>query len=294
MPTAIILGITSDIGRELALRFRADGWAVTGTFRSRTGLDRLPDGINLISCDLALPESLNSALAAIHRQNLSWDILVVAAGTEEPIGTFWQCAPDAWDENIRINALAPLRLVRGLYPSRNISGTPSVAFFSGSGTNNAAPEYSAYCASKIFLIKMCELLDAESSDTNFFIIGPGVVRTKIHEQTIRAGERGGANYQKVVEFLGSNNPGTSHDEIYACLRWCVAAGKAVTGGRNFSLVYDAWRKGGHALAQLLKGDHSLYKLRRFGNELRVTDKQTNPTDSNLVTNSDLTNKSTPS
>jgi NAD(P)-dependent dehydrogenase (short-subunit alcohol dehydrogenase family) len=34
MPEVVILGVTSDIGRELAQRFTSDGWSVTGTYRS--------------------------------------------------------------------------------------------------------------------------------------------------------------------------------------------------------------------------------------------------------------------
>lgn len=269
MSSVVVLGIASDIGRELAVRFAADGWGVSGTFRTRTGLDRLPAGVRLTQCDLASPRSVAAALDTFRRDGPNWDVLIVAAGTEEPIGAFWECEPDAWDESIGINALAPLRLVRGLYPIRNTSGTPSVAFFSGTGTNGAAPAYSAYCASKILLIKMCELLDAESPDTSFFIIGPGIVRTKIHEQTLRAGKRSGANHARVVEFLGSGSQGTSHDDVYACLQWCVGAGKSVIGGRNISLVHDSWRDGGVGLAKSLKGDPNLYKLRRNGNDLSV-------------------------
>jgi hypothetical protein len=116
---------------------------------------------------------------------------------------------------------------------------------------------------------MCELLDAESSDTSFVIIGPGIVRTKIHEQTLRAPERSGANYRRVVDFLNSATIGTTCGEIYDCVRWCVDAGKGVVGGRNLSLVHDAWRNGGGALMRALGKDPDLYKLRRFGNDRRV-------------------------
>jgi NAD(P)-dependent dehydrogenase (short-subunit alcohol dehydrogenase family) len=269
MTSAIVIGISSDIGRELAVRFVADGWKVSGTFRAKAGLDGLPSGVRLTPCDLRSRDSVAGALDALRQHSLNWDVLVVAIGTEEPIGTFWECDADAWDENILVNALAPLRLVRGLYPMRNPAGKPSVAFFSGAGTNNAAPDYSAYCASKIFLIKMCELLDAESPDTSFFIIGPGIVRTKIHEQTLRSPKRSGANYRMLVDFLNSAKPGTSHDEIYACLRWCMNAGKSAVGGRNLSLVHDAWRNEGSALKRELERDQNLYKLRRFGNDLRI-------------------------
>jgi NAD(P)-dependent dehydrogenase (short-subunit alcohol dehydrogenase family) len=137
--------------------------------------------------------------------------------------------------------------------------------FAGAGTNNAAVNYSAYCVSKILLIKMCEMLAAENPDLNATIIGPGMVRTKIHEQTLRAAERSGANYEKVVRFLGSDDPGVSHDDIYACVNWCIGAGRAAAGGRNFSLVHDAWRSGGEALRQALLADADMYKLRRHGN-----------------------------
>jgi NAD(P)-dependent dehydrogenase (short-subunit alcohol dehydrogenase family) len=267
MPVAIIIGLGSDIGRELARRYVADGWTVWGTLRSASRQGSLPNSVKQVVCDLTSKGDIAAACDAFRLERLSWDVLVVAAGTEEPIGQFWECDEDDWDRGIEVNALAPLRLLRRLYPMRTPGGMPSVAFFSGSGTNSASPAYSAYCVSKIMLIKMCELLDAESDDTSFFIIGPGIVRTKIHEQTLREPERSGRNFSKVVEFLDSKDPGTSHDDIYACLTWCTNAGKAVVGGRNLSLVHDAWRNGGSGLARGLLQDGNLYKLRRFGNEL---------------------------
>ena len=271
MKTAFILGITSDIGRELAVRFIQDGWSVAGTHRPGTQLAGLPPGCRLLQCDLAARDSVQELTVSCRALSLQWDLLVVAAGTEEPIGDFWSCDAEAWENGININALAPLRVVRSLYPLRRIGAQPAVTFFSGSGTNNAAPAYSAYCVSKILLIKMCELLDAESPDTSFFIIGPGIVRTKIHEQTLRAPATSGANYRKVVDFLASGKPGTSHDDIHACLLWCLQAGKAAVGGRNISLVFDAWRQGGATLAGQLRTNPNLYKLRRFGNDFKVSD-----------------------
>jgi NAD(P)-dependent dehydrogenase (short-subunit alcohol dehydrogenase family) len=269
MKTAFILGLTADIGRELAVRFIRDGWSVIGTHRPTTAPAALPPECRLIPCDLTAADSVWSLPARCKGLGLQWDLLIVVAGTEEPIGDFWSCDANEWDTGIQVNALAPLRVVRALYPLRRPGAEPAVAFFSGSGTNNAAPAYSAYCASKIFLIKMCELLDAESPDTNFFIIGPGIVRTKIHGQTLRAPERSGANLKKVIDFLESDNPGTSHDDIHACILWCMQAGKAVMGGRNLSLVHDAWRDGGSALMEQLKANPNNYKLRRFGNDWKL-------------------------
>jgi NAD(P)-dependent dehydrogenase (short-subunit alcohol dehydrogenase family) len=263
MNTVVVIGLGSDIGRELAARFAAGGWTVKGTHH------RTPPGtFESTPCDLTSAESISAAGRWLAARCKGWRALVVAAGTEEPIGPFWDCDAEDWDRGVRINTLSPLRLLRTLYPLRDAGNAPSVAFFSGSGTNNAAPAYSAYAASKIMLIKMCELLDAESSDTSFFIVGPGIVRTKIHGETLKAAAHAGANHQRVVDFLDSGDPGTSHDDVYACVRWCMEAGKAAVGGRNIALVHDAWRKEGASLKQWLSGDANRYKLRRFGNEHR--------------------------
>lgn len=256
MKTAIIIGMTSDMGRELASRYRAEGWTVWGTGRN---------GLKDVFCEMTLPFDRRYAVDAFRRTGRRWDLLIVAVGTEEPIGSFWACGDEEWERGIQVNALSPLRLVRGLYPYRNPEA--SICFFSGSGSNGVLPNYSAYCASKILLMKMCELLDAESEDTSIFIMGPGIVRTKIHQETLRAGERAGRNLQRVTDFLNSGEPGTPHDAIFECLEWCRKAGKAAVGGRNIALAHDEWR--GEALASVLRHDPDMYKLRRYGNARSV-------------------------
>ena len=54
--------------------------------------------------------------------------------------------------------------------------------------------YSAYCLGKLALIKMTELLDSEYPDLQVSIIGASWVKTKIHHQTLAAGESAGLNF----------------------------------------------------------------------------------------------------
>jgi NAD(P)-dependent dehydrogenase (short-subunit alcohol dehydrogenase family) len=140
-----------------------------------------------------------------------------------------------------------------------------VVFFAGGGTNNPFPSYSAYCVGKIALIKMCELLDDENPDLNVFILGTGWVRTKIHEQTLEAGALAGANLQKTRSFMDQGIQGTSHADIAAMIRWGIEQGRPVAGGRNFSVVHDAWNRDGPGLAAALSSDADKFKLRRHGN-----------------------------
>jgi len=111
---------------------------------------------------------------------------------------------------------------------------------------------------------MCELLDDENENLNAFILGPGWVRTKIHEQTLQSG-LAGVNYKRTREFLESDIPGTDYRDIFGCINWCIDNGRQVAGGRNFSVVHDLWKKKGKFLAQQLRADPDKFKLRRFKN-----------------------------
>lgn len=221
---AIILGIGSEIGRGIAGRLRADRWRVTGVRHSD-------------------PQPF-----------LEWDLIVCCYGALDPIGAFWDVDMTAWERALEINALLPLRQIKTLYRYRRLGA--SVCLFSGAGANGPAPTYSAYCASKIMLTKMVECMDAESADCKFFILGPGMVRTKIQEQTLRAGSRA-ANLARVRAFMDSGSAGTSMDDIYACLAACVAAPKAAVGGRNFYVPLDDMTR----LLEL-QDKPDMFKLRR--------------------------------
>lgn len=229
MRTAIILGSGSDIGREIASRLRNNDWLVSGYRHDEPFTPT------------------------------QWDLIICCYGTLDPIGSFWQADPWRWEEAFRVNLFQPLHQIRALYPHRNPGA--SVCLFSGAGANGTAPTYSAYCASKVALTKMTELMDDESPDCKFFILGPGMMRTKIQQQTMAAGPRA-ANLGRVREFLLSGDPGTSHDRVYEFLMACVAAPKHVVGGRNFYVPLDQ-----AAQFPLLADDSDALKLRRGNNEL---------------------------
>lgn len=225
----IILGGNSDIGKELAARFEADGNTVISVGRN----DALP--------------------------NHEWDLLICCIGILEPIGKFFEVDLQKWNHNVIVNSLIPLQLLRYMWPFKKPDA--SVCFFSGAGTSNSARTYSAYSASKMMLYKMTELLDDEEDGCKFFILGPGMVRTKIQRQTLAAGDRAD-NYERVRKFMEEGDErhgaGTSHDRIYECLKWCVSMPKNVIGGRN---VYcpDAF---GPELEEKLLSNPRYHKLRR--------------------------------
>lgn len=260
--TAFVLSATADIGRGLCERLLADGWNVAGTGRTPERVKTLLQHprFAFLPCDLEDKASIDAAVAAFADMGLSWDLFVSSAGTMEPIGPFFDLDFDAWERSIQVNSTAQLRVLHGLWRLRRRDRVVDAMLMAGGGTNNPFPNYSAYCASKIMLIKMCELLDDEAGELNIFIIGPGYVRTRIHEETLRAGAAAGSGLEKTRRFL--QEPGTPLDDIYAHMRWCMDQGRSVSGGRNFSTVHDAWRGGGLELIEGLRDDADGFRLRR--------------------------------
>lgn len=246
-------------------RYLADGNTVIGTYRREARLEQYRNfsKVHLLPLDLNFPDSFSSVVEYLIREDLRWDVFIASNGTMEPIGPFMQLDDKIWQDSIISNAIAPCRLLKALYPLRKLGKINDAVFFAGGGTNNAFANYSAYCLSKIFLIKMCELLDDEVKDLKTFILGPGYVRTKIHQETLNAAEQAGGNLEKTLKFL--ENEGTSLDEIYKCIQWCLLQDREVVGGRNLSVVHDPWRNGSAALVEELRIDPDKYKLRRAGN-----------------------------
>ncbi|WP_322518090.1 SDR family NAD(P)-dependent oxidoreductase [Rhodopseudomonas palustris] len=268
MPGSVIIAaISSDIGVQLAKLYRAQGLEVIGTYRSAGNLDELKAdaGIHLVPCDLSDAGSVRRAGAEIAALNKPWERFISAAGQLSPIGDFFGRDFDDWEASLSLNAVAQMRLLHALYPLRRTGAVAKVAFLVGGGINGPFRNYSAYCLGKMMLVKLCELLDDEYPDVHAIAVGTGWVNTKIHRQTVEAGDDAGVNLRRTLAFLDSGEQGTSIEDIFGCIEWAFGAGRAATGGRNVSVVHDGWRDGGAALVARLEADTNIYKLRRHGN-----------------------------
>ena len=268
--TAVIIASSSDIGSAMARRWRKKAWNVFGTYRTKSyaTAELSTIGVELIQCDLSDNSSVQKACLELRNLCPLWDNLILSAGFQEPIGPFMNCNFDDWEDSIQVNFTNQLRIVKELLPNRNTNNMlgPCVLFFAGGGTNNATVNYSAYTISKIALIKMTELLDAEITDTRFAIVGPGWVKTKIHQSTLDAGSKAGDNYDKTRVMLASEKC-TPMEDVLDCCDWIIGSPKEIISGRNFSTVFDLW--GSEALELKLIEDSNMYKLRRYGNDILV-------------------------
>lgn len=180
----MVCGIGSEIAQNLAQRLERDGWRVCTSTH-----DYVPVG--------------------------HWDLLIFAGATMKPIGKFFDVFFDPWKEAIRTNALLPLELLRQVWQFRNKGA--QVVFLGGPNMRKPNETYSAYRCSKALLEAIVPTLNAEYPEHRFHVLHPGVVKTKIHQETIAAGRRA-ANRYEIESMLDGTLPSVSHDTVYEALK----------------------------------------------------------------------------
>lgn len=258
----LVISASSDIGAHLARHFARGGADVVGTYRTAsTKVDELRAlGVRLFPVDIASATDVSAFANTLREIGFSWNVLISAAGTLEPIGKFFELDFDAWEKGFATNSIAQLKVLHAVHRFRDSGGMSKIIFFAGGGTNGPFDSYSAYCAGKLVLIKMTELLDSEYPDLQASIIGTGWVNTKIHKQTLSAGDAAGENLNRTREFLKGGGTGASLDLVTECVEWCLSAPRVAVGGRNFSLAHDPWRS--TSFVDELMADPNRHKLRR--------------------------------
>ena len=156
--SAIIIGISSDIGQALSRRWLKDDWKVFGTYRTKNpAIDDLQNlGAILVPCDLMDFSSINAACRKIKNICPAWDVLVVCPASLEPIGLFVDLTIKDWGDSFQLNFINQMSMLHQLLPSRRRGSMlgSCVLFFSGGGINEAPTNYSAYTVSKIATIKI--------------------------------------------------------------------------------------------------------------------------------------------
>ena len=88
--SAIIISASSDIGTAMARRWISKGWNVYGSYRTDSGaVDELTNqGCRLFRCDLSDKMSIKKACSELGKICSEWDVLVLASGSQEPVGSF--------------------------------------------------------------------------------------------------------------------------------------------------------------------------------------------------------------
>ncbi|TAL39336.1 MAG: SDR family NAD(P)-dependent oxidoreductase [Spirochaetes bacterium] len=181
---AIVIGASSGIGRELAMRLSRDGWVVGLAARRRTMLEDIQRELPLSSfvqvMDIARDDEVEDAFNDLTARIGGADLVVISAGTGYLNPELdWEKERATIEVNIKgfaavANAAMKHFLARG---AGHLAGISSVAGVRGNGT---AP---AYSASKAFVSNYLEGLRCAAkksgADITVTDIVPGYVDTEM-------------------------------------------------------------------------------------------------------------------
>jgi short-subunit dehydrogenase len=183
---ALVTGASSGIGRAFAPQLAAGGYDLVLVARRLEQLEMLAKQlgessevrVELLPADLTRPEDLLTVEARLRREPVV-DLLVNSAGfgTGRP---FLQVAPERIEAEIRLNALATIRLVRAALPGMVSRGRGAIINVSSAMGFQGNPFFANYGATKAYLSNVTQALADEHRGTGvrFQALCPGPVRTE--------------------------------------------------------------------------------------------------------------------
>ena len=254
---ALILSINSDIGESIANHLCKKGYEVFGTYKNNKPKINISDE-NLFRFDI---KDFDSSRYKFWLKSIGkWDLFISCVGTQKPVGKLIEQNINDWVEAVAVNSSYQIAALINAIKGRKSTNHADVILFAGGGTNSANPNYSSYTLGKISLIKAVELLANEIKFMKFTILGPGWVKTKIHEETISAKEKAGENYKKTLEMISNPNRFNPMEKVVEDILQIISLPTELVSGRNFSSVHDDLSIDN--LKRLNELDVDFYKLRR--------------------------------
>ena len=193
----VITGASRGLGREIARLFAARGARLILTARGAEALEeaaaelrdqRAPDGrpveVLTVAGDVANAE---------HAERLVWiglrrfgqiDVLINNASTlgVSPMPRLEALDPAVFEETVRVNVTAPLRLIQLVLPQMKARGSGVIINVTSDAAVEAYPGWGGYGASKAALEHLTRVLAAEIAGTGVraYVVDPGEMNTRMH------------------------------------------------------------------------------------------------------------------
>lgn len=186
MPTALVTGASSGIGRELARSFARRDHDLILSARSEDALERLAGELRethgvratALPADLAAPTGPAELVAALREGRHQIDVLVNNAGFAR-YGPFDSVPADTDRDVLRVNVLAPTWLSKALLPAMIQRGRGGILNVASTAAFQPGPGMAVYYASKAYVLHLSEALAEElrASDVTVTALCPGPTAT---------------------------------------------------------------------------------------------------------------------
>jgi NAD(P)-dependent dehydrogenase (short-subunit alcohol dehydrogenase family) len=192
-----VTGASRGLGREVTRLFAERGARLILTARGAEALEetatilrRLPGPDGRLPEVLAVPGDVGDAE---HAERLVWlglsrfgriDVLINNASTlgESPMPRLEVLDPRVFEEIVRVNVTAPLRLIQLVLPQMKARGSGVIINVTSDAAVEAYPGWGGYGASKAALEHLTRILAAEVAGTGVraYIVDPGEMNTRMH------------------------------------------------------------------------------------------------------------------
>ncbi len=190
---ALVTGASSGIGRAYAERLAADGYDLVVVARRGDRLEELKRrleaahgvSVQALVADLSTDPGVRRVDAIASDSRLE---IVVDNAALAHYMPFIELPAEKVEELVRLNALAPVRLIHAALPGMVKRGRGTVIsiasqlVFSATADNPQLPQRAVYTATKAFLFTLVRLLELElrGSGVRLQVVCPGVVKTEFH------------------------------------------------------------------------------------------------------------------
>jgi len=184
MPTALIIGASRGIGRELVRQYLADGWRVIATARDEAGLGQLQSmGVQALRVDVANPASVTSLAWLLDGEKL--DLALYVAGVMDRASASTPPTQDAFDRVMHTNVMGAMMVIPQIAPMVEEAGgvLACISSVMGSLQGTRSSDAALYRISKTALNMVVRTSQPEYPRARLVAMHPGWVQT----------EMGGAN-----------------------------------------------------------------------------------------------------
>jgi short-subunit dehydrogenase len=189
-PLAVVTGASSGIGEAFARALAREGFDLLLVARRRPPLERLARevgeghgvGAEVMPADLTRAAPLRALEARLEREP-RLELLVNDAGRGE-FGLLWESPREALDAELRLNALALLRLAHAALGPMLRRGRGAIVNVSSTAGFVPCPHYAVYGATKAFVNSLSEAIHEEVRGTGVRVqaLCPGLTHTEIFDR----------------------------------------------------------------------------------------------------------------
>jgi len=266
---AVITGAGRGIGQAIALAYAKEGARLVLAARKIAELEdtaaqveKLGPSPVIVPTDVTDPDQVDRLVRSALESRSRVDILVNNAGIAGPLGPIQGNDVTAWLETINVNLNGTFLCCRAVIPAMIRQGGGKIINLAGAGANNGWANMSAYCSSKVAVVRLTEVLALELKDQGIAVnaLGPGSVHTQMWDEMTEAAREVGAT---AIHETGLRVTAGGGAPIDVCAELAVFLASDASGelsGRLISAVADDFRSLAPEIPVVMASD--AYTLRR--------------------------------